>query len=219
MTRTWTWIASAALVIFPMAVHSEILQEYPQLKRFVGGEPKLELKFGGGISPFQIVKDRVGFSLSLFQLHFRWDRWFDWEVFNASFGMTLGGDKTSKLQNFSFRTAPKFRMNSMFSVGPLVGYELISFPDVKAVQSKNNLSTKLEPFSSRGFVYGALVSETFKLSENFTLRTNQVFYKQNYPTGEIQDGWRYVFTDAAVNNDRSKISAGYVFLLEFALLY
>src|SRR4051812_39779438 len=86
------------------------IQKFPTLKPFIDRESKTFLRIGFGISPFQLVKDRFGTSLSLFQLHLQYS-YLDWEILNTSFGFTIGGTSGSKLRSISLRTSPKFRFN------------------------------------------------------------------------------------------------------------
>lgn len=202
------------------APHQEasFLQDNPNLKKFVFEERKTNLHVGFGLSPFQIINTKPGVSLSLFQVHYI-NRWVDWELFNASLGLTFGGDKTSKLRNYVFRTTPKYPINSLFSIGPLVGYEFITFPQVKAKITNSRLETPNEPFSNRGYIWGAELTETFEFKSKFKLRASQIFYKQNYSTSKTPEGWAYTYSQASLNSDSSPIDPGYVFVIQLSLMY
>lgn len=194
-------------------------KEYPKLQNYTFDEPKSNVRIGFGISPFGIMRDQMSFSANLFQFHWV-TPWLDWEVFSVSFAMTLGGDDTSKSRDFVFRTVPKYRINDTFSMGPLLGYEFVSFPDLQSQIYNGTLATPQESFSSRGFVYGGVLSETFPLTQDLSFKMNQVVYRQTYSTTNAPDnGWVYKYANSALNQNQGPINPGTVFLLEFSILY
>src|SRR3989344_5176139 len=87
-------IASTAL--WSVNTRAEIISEYPHLKKYLYSEHDSSFRFGFGLTPIRIMKSKAGFALNIFQIHFQ-SGWLDWEVFNASFGTTISGEPTSKV--------------------------------------------------------------------------------------------------------------------------
>ncbi len=198
-----------------------LIESYPHLKQYLFKETDTEIRFGFGLSPLQVMKQKAAIGLSIFQVHVMTRNW-DWEVFNATFGSTVSGDALSKMYSFHFRSFPKWRISESFSIGLLMGYELVSFPDVKARlrNPTTNKATFEEPMSARGLIYGAGASQLMKVGKSDQLvRISEVLYKQNYDIKSSLYGWDYVFTDNALNTDATAIEPGYVFLLEVSFLY
>ena len=197
---------------------NSFLDEAPSLKKFVFTEPEPVFYLGFGVSPLAIMRSKVGFSANIFQLHWLGE-WMDWEIFSASFGMTLTESQTQRSRQFTFRTVPKLRVTSFLSVGPMLGVEFISFPDLPSQLYRNGFATPSEPFSSKGLVYGAAVSETFAVGEKYLFKANQVVYRQSYSTSQADNNWSYIYADPALNKDQSLLSPSTVFMLEFSVLY
>jgi hypothetical protein len=194
-------------------------EEFPNLKKFVFSENKSNIFFGIGISPLGIVKNKAGFGLSIFQIHYIKGN-LDWEMVNASFMSTASDVAETNFKSFTFRTAPKFKLFRILSAGPLLGIEFVNYPDISAKIGNGTFFTKPEPFSSRGLIYGAALSETFNIGK-YTIKANQLLYKQNYSTTEaFVDGWNYYYEGRAdLNLDPTPIAGGWVFMLEFSFLY
>lgn len=196
----------------------DFVERYPSLGKFRFKEPAPNIYFGFGLAPLEIVNSKTAISFSFFQVHW-FNRWVDWEVFNASFGMTFAGDSTSNIRKFAFRSVPKFRVNPMFSFGPVIGYEFISFPEVDVRLEKESQFTPIDSFSSRGLIYGGAVSENFKFRDRYVIKATQFAYKQTYSTSHSQEGWNYVFLDANQNQRSAPVSAGWVYGIEFSFLF
>lgn len=200
------------------------LEEFPHLKQHLFSEPDTHLRLGVGVSPVQIMKNQEGLSANLLEIHWTKD-WLDWELFTVSYGRTLSSEPTSQINAFTFRTIPKYRVSKVLSIGPLVGFQLISFPNVTAKLKKTMLdhstpsSPEFEPLSVRGVIFGAAASETFDFGTHYVLKVSQIVYKQDYdPTG-TKNGWTYYFSDDALNSSTDLISPGMVFLFEVSVLY
>ena len=231
MNVRWTCIFGFALLLAAggarasdlpasvLAPGTSITQTYPALLKYTSDEPISNVRIGVGLSPFGMIRDQFSFSANIFQFHWVTSV-LDWEVFSVSYASTLGGDQFTKSKNFTFRTVPKVKINQTFSVGPLLGYEFVSFPDLHSVIYNGTLATPQENFSSRGLTYGGVLSETFKLNQDLDLKLNQVAYRETYSTtSAYANGWVYRYTTAGLNQDQSPINPGWVFLLEFSILY
>ena len=141
-------------------------------------------------------------------------------MFSVTFAMSLDSTDTDKSRNFVFRTVPKYRFSKTFSAGPLLGYEFVTFPNLESQIYNGTLATPQEDFSSRGFVYGGVLSETFPFSKDVTFKLNQVVYQETYSTTNAPaNGWTYQFSNPVYNSSQSPIKPGTVFLLEFSVLY
>ncbi|MBC7385293.1 MAG: hypothetical protein H7301_03900 [Cryobacterium sp.] len=199
---------------------TDIIATYPHLDQYLFKESDTKVRFGFGVSPFHVVKSKAGFSLSLFQVHYTTPT-MDWEVFNADFGTTLSGDAFAKTNTFHFRTFPKWRITPKFSVGPLLGFEFLSFPEVKAQITRAGYATLEQPLSARGWVYGVGASQVFNMGEQTrAMRINEVVYKQNYNIHQPSaKGWEYLYSNSALNRDSSIIEPGMVFAIEISFLY
>lgn len=102
----------------------------------------------------------------------------------------------------------------------MIGFEYVRFPEVKARQYRGNYFTPEEPLSSRGLIYGACASQTFKTKGDSLIRLNQLVYKQTYDVARTSNpGWNYYYSDNALNQDPSPIAAGVVIALEISFLY
>jgi hypothetical protein len=211
----------AGLLIATAALADEragFLESFPELRPLVFEEPSSPMRLGIGGSPLGIMKHKVFMSASFFQAHWI-DRRLDAELVNLSFGMTQARSSYAASQHFTARTVPKIRVNEVFSVGPLLGYEWVSFPDEDARLMKNRWHTPWEPFSSRGMIYGALLAETFPWGKH-QIRVSQVYYQQTYPTTDAGDGWKshYASDELEADPEKEEIKADQVFGIEFAVL-
>jgi hypothetical protein len=218
--------ASESSVDLPDGVESKalpsdasILKENPNLEKYVFSEPRSAVEIGFGLSPFGMIRDQMSISANLFQFHWVTTH-LDWEVFSLSFAESLGGDDDSRSKQFTLRTVPKYRINQTFSIGPLLGYEFVSFPDLQSQLFNGTLTTPQEAFSSRGVVYGGVLSETFPLNEDLKFKVNQVVYKETYSTTNANEaGWTNQFSNPALNQNTGPINPGTVIMFEFSLLY
>lgn len=193
------------------------LDTYPHLAKHLFEEPDTGIHFGFGVTPVRLLKNKAGLAVSIFQLHWM-SSLIDWELFNASYGTTLAGDPFSKVNTFTFRTSPKFRVSNTISIGPVVGLEFVSFPEVRARLGRDGRFTPFEPFSAKGLIYGVMASQNFSLGRTI-LKLNQVVYRQTYDPAGTFKGWGYFFEDNALNDDTSPIGPGVSILLEVSLLF
>lgn len=193
----------------------------PHLKRYLFQEKETEIHFGFGITPLQIMKQSAAVGLSIFQVHLVKPQ-FDWEIFNVTFGTTISSDPYSKMVSFSFRTFPKWRISENLSAGVIVGYEVVSFPDVKfrLRNTTTSLATFEEPLSVTGLIYGLGASQAMRVGEKEQIiRITEIVYRQNYNVRSKQAGWEYVYLNGDLNNDPTPILPGYVFSIEISFLY
>ena len=193
------------------------LERFPHLSELVFDEPHAGYYIGFGLSPVSFVKDQVKVSLSLFEVH-NIQRRFEWEILKINVGSSFGRPAIAASTDFTARTSLKWRWTEMFSLGPLVGYEFVSFPQIDSRTTKNTYETPVEPFSSRGLIYGFALNQNFKWNEH-RFKLAQVIYKQTYPTDENGAGWRYVFEDPDISSEAEVLAPGTVFAFELSFLY
>ena len=159
------------------------------------------------------------FTGNFFELHWMKGN-FDIEILNASYSMTRGQSSEFQSTQFTFRTAPKYKIFGPMSIGPLFGYELINFPGVGArIYRAPYIEPNSEPFSSRGWIYGGVASETFQYGKGYLLKIDELFYQETYSDTSTVNGWDYRFDDQAVQLDRTKIGPGFVLMFQASLLY
>ncbi len=193
------------------------LSTYPHLAELVFDEPHSGFYIGFGLSPVSFVKDQAKISLSLLEVH-NIQKHYEWELIKFNVGSSFGRPKLAAANDFTVRTSLKWRWTELFSLGPLVGYEFLSFPQVDSRTTKNSYETPIEPFTTRGLIYGFALNQNFKWGEN-RLKIAQVVYKQTYSTTENGDGWRYVFEDPAISSETEILAPGTVFAFELSFLY
>ncbi len=202
----------------PSAQAVSIVESYPNLKELTFKEPKSNFYLGFGFTPIGSTHGRTLFGINFFQLHWIRDYW-DMELFSATYGMTNGQPAYLESRHFLFRTSPKIRFFKMLSVGPLLGYEYVSFPEINSHLFKVPWATPVEPFSSKGLIYGLMFSETLPVWNDYILKLNQVIMKQTYSTEKTTDNWDYLFDRREVRNDKSAIEADTVLMIEISLLF
>jgi hypothetical protein len=207
----------AALCVTPRAFGG-ILDSTPDLKQFLFKEPDSNFYFGFGVSPLSIMNSRFGFELDVFQLHYI-NSMVDIELFDAAFGIGLGNSDLSNSRTFTLRAAPKYRLGKFLSIGPMVGYEFVSFPSVESRIYKNNYFTPFEPFSGWGFIYGGAASETFSFGKDYIFKINEYVYQETYSTTSAGNGWAYNYQDSGIAASQAPIAPSTVFMIEFSLLY
>lgn len=205
-------------VLSARPARANIVQNYPNLKKYLFEEESSAFYLGFGISPLSVLNNRVYFTANIFQLQWL-NRTWDLELLSASFGFTVGREDYSNSRHFTFRSSPKWRINELISIGPLLGFEFVSFPSLQARFFKDGLFSPSEPFSSRGIIYGLSLSETFRFGDDYFLKLNQNIYQQTYSTTETSDGWTYLYDRADIQADRSPIKSSLVFMLEVSFLY
>ena len=196
-----------------------IVDEFPDLKKYTYKERDSAIYLGFGISPIAVLNNRVHFAADVFQVSWLSRSW-DIEIFNASFGYSTSQNSYASSTDITFRVAPKYRITSYLSAGPIAGLEFVSFPDVGSKIFKNDLSTpNFEPFSSRGFIYGVQASEVVPFGTDHFLRISELVYQETYSTTTTPDGWTYIFQNNALQNDQTPIQASTMFMIEFSFMY
>lgn len=201
-----------------LSAEPAFIETYPHLKDYIFEEPKSDFYIGFGAAPVGAIKNRMLFTANFFQVHWIRKPW-DIEILSASYGFTTAEPSYVKSRHFIFRTAPKFNVYKFFSVGPMLGYELVSFPEISARLYKNSFASPTEPFSTRGIIYGVMVSENFELKNNYIFKLNQVFYKQTYSTERTDEDWLFLYDRRELRLDTTPIQAETVFMLEASLLF
>lgn len=196
-----------------------IIDSAPGLKDRLFREPDTRIRLGFGVSPLRIMRNRAGLSLSIFQMHWNVSDRFDFELLNFYFASSVSGDGDYKFRSYTVRTFPKYVFGKNISAGLLLGYEFVVFPEINARIYKNNYFSPIEEFSSRGFILGVGLSQTFQVSDRFTLKVNELAYRQGYNTIGTSDGWQYYYENDALNSDTTPIDAGYVIAIEFSIVY
>lgn len=218
-SANFTW-AQTSETVLPVGLAEPVFMEsYPHLKNYIYKEPASGFYFGVGGSPVGVVADRMIFGVNFFQLHYLNDPW-DVEILNAGYGFTRTGDTDLASDHFTFRTSLKYKFTKLISLGFTLGYELVSFQNVDAKLFKAPFVTQdWEPFSSRGWIYGIIASQTLPYKGKYLFRINEVVYKESYSVTETKEGWGYLFKNPSVQADSSRIEAGYVAAIEFSILY
>jgi hypothetical protein len=212
-------LLAACLLAAATPARAGFIDEQPSLSKLLFSEADSNLRLGFGVSPLGIMKNKASYALSVFQVH-RTTEWIDWELFNASYGTTLSGSAESNLKLVTLRTAPKLRVFKGLSVGPVAGIEFVSFPDINSRLGNGVFFTPAVPFSTQGWIYGAAISEEFRMGANTPFKATQLVYRQVYSTTRSsREGWDYYYDTAALNADSSPIGPSWVFLIEFSMLY
>ena len=212
------WLASLTL---SMSARGDFLAEFPGLTQFVHREPRSQFYFGFGVSPVGIVDNRIIHSFSAFQCHYI-DGLLDFEMFNATIALSsVSKEGFSSSRQLAFRSSPKLLLFGFLSVGPLLGYEYVSFPDVTSRLVKGSFATPYEPFSGQGLVYGAVVSQSFDFGDAYKIKLTQSLYRQTYDTHQTGTGWTHQFErrELEMDPDRTLIKPSLVFQLEVAFLF
>lgn len=221
LTCAWGLAFSLLSIVFSSSANASILEEHPALRKHLFVEPASDLYLGFSVSPIGVLESKAVHMLGLVQFH--WIRGIaDVELMSVHVGTTsISKTDFAGSRHFLFRSSPKLRIFDFLSVGPLVGFEFISFPKIGVSLAKGGFSTPVEPFSAKGWILGALISETFAFQEKYLLKINQSVYWQHYSTVQTDDGWRYRFDKAEIEGDRDRtiIKPSYVAMLEICLLY
>jgi len=196
-----------------------IVETFPHLKDLTFKEPRSDFYLGFGITPVGVLKGRMLFGIDFFQIHWIRDFW-DIEILNASYGISNGQPSYLSSRHFTFRSSPKIRFFKMFSVGPILGYEFVSFPEINSRLIKAPWTTpNWEPFSSKGIIYGVGLSQTFNIWGDYILKFNESYIKQTYSTEKTEDEWDYLYEERAIRNDKSGIDADTVMSIGISLLF
>ena len=213
-------ILSGGIFVNPFFIQAEeFLKEHPGLSQFIDKETDSPFRVGIGISPVAVVRGAIVASLNIFQLHYQ-GRYLDYEIFSAFYSVAISDPNSLGYHAFTFRTVPKFPLLANVSIGPLLGYEYVSFGNVGSQITSNNLYSPVEPFSNRGWIFGLMITETFQLTPTFVLKANQLIYRETYSTTTNPDGWTYYFpNNQSLNSDASPIAKSTVFMLEFSVVF
>jgi len=210
---------SSVPVAGPPSNSAPFLETFPQLKDYLYEEPHSGFYLGHGGSPIGLIGSTYMFTVDIFGLHWIKDR-YDIEGINISYGLGRGSSSEFTSQRFTFRAAPKYRVLGPISIGPLIGYELVTFPDVDARIFRGGfIEPNSEPFSGRGWIYGIAASQTFPYNKKYLFKLDESIYKENYSTKTTSEGWSYIYDDPKVQLDNSQIAAGTVMMIEASFLY
>ncbi len=195
--------------------------EHPELKKHLFVEPTSNFYFGLGIAPLGVLKNRAILELNIFQLHYL-SHVFDIECVSASVGFGLINSASftgSRL--LMVRSSPKVRLLSFFSVGPVIGYELVSFGNVLAHATGTKFKTPTDSFSAAGLIYGITLSQVFPMGGGLLFKINESFLQETYQTDKNSSGWVYTFDNSEIQGDPSHalIKASYLALVEVSLLF
>lgn len=196
---------------------------FPELKKFVFEEPHSNYYMGFSIAPIGIMSGRMFYGAGLFQVNYQGKK-IDWEIFNATVGVSSAQNTLASSKQFIFRTAPKYRVSKNISLGALVGLQFLEFSNIQYKIEKNiNGVIKTpdipETFNASGLIYGAVASEYFSLSSGYKLRISQIYYVENYSVTDAGNGWVNNFTYDGGSFDTSIIKPSSVVMLELALLF
>jgi hypothetical protein len=133
----------------------------------------------------------------------------------------MSAQSSANSRHFVFRASPKIAVMDFLSIGLLGGYEFVSFPDVSSRLIQGGFATPPEPFSSGGFTYGVIVTQTFQLTEQYQLRIAESVYRQNYSTQKAASNWDYFFVDPSIQNDpdHTLVKPSFVFMIEASLIF
>jgi hypothetical protein len=211
---------AAESVVGPPLPDSPFLERFPNLKPLLLTDPETRLHIGFGATPLSFMPGKVAVGISALQVHYIDDS-LDWEIFNASVDLAVGGGQGSS-RHFVFRTAPKYRIFQAVSVGPLAGYEYVTYPNILAEISKGGFVSNPEPFSAQGLIFGGQVCESLPLKESRIFRVTETVYRQTYTIDKpTADSFGVRFVDPALELDPEKavVKAGTIFQIEFSLLF
>ncbi len=195
------------------------LDEFPHMKKHLFEEPDNHMRFGFGLIPVQFMKNKAGLGFNIIQMHWIHSL-LDWEILGISYSSTVSGEPVSQINLFTFKTAPKIRITENVSIGGVFGEEFVSFPLIKSRIYKDVLFTPEESFSTKGPLYGLVLSETFKAGDKHLIKVNQMAYRQMYKTDGTTNGWKYYYTsDDSLNKSQKPIAPGIVFLMDISFLF
>ncbi len=191
----------AFLCLFGAApiARAEFLKDFPQLNELTFREPASPIRLGAGIVPIGIMKDKTFIGFSPLQAHWH-SNWLDWEIASFWIGLSNARNTYADSRSFFARTVPKFRLLERVSIGVIAGYELITYPEIGSKIYKGRWFTPEEPFSSRGTVYGGMISLTFPMGKQM-LRVSPLYLVRTYPYKTLKNGWSYIYTHPDVQTD------------------
>ncbi len=215
---------------------AKVIKEYPELKKFLFTPPENSFFIGLGLSPLGLMGSKYFMALSPLQIHWKTGI-LDWEILSVSLGRTFTSTEFAKSWNFSFRTAPKLKLFTLFdnvdlSIGGLFGIEGVQYPDVEVFfRSPNALpgggayqTKRPVKLSSTGTIFGGILSQSVRLKNGNIFQINEVFYKQSFDLKKNDKKWDRVPTtaDLAAFNDPvifAELEADTVMMIEFSYLY
>ncbi len=207
---------------------AQLIQDFPELKKFLYQPPKAPIYIGVGVSPLGIMGSKLFTGINLFQAHYISSFW-DVEIFSATVGQARSNKNFANSNHFFARTSPKIIVMNIFqtgtvSVGPVAGLEFVSFPKIpvkKRQPDTNQITPDFEDLTSSGYFYGFMVSETFILAKDRRFKMNQTIFKQSYDVKKTERGWIFDYQDSsiALTDNQKEIQADTVFMLEFAYLF
>lgn len=208
---------SAAAVPATSVIEKPFLENYPNLKPYIYKEPGSGFYMGFGLIPIGVLKDKTLLAADFFQLHYINSNW-DYQILGASYGVTRAQSTAYQSNNFTFTSHVKFKWGSLFSFGPLIGYEYVTFPNLDAKLIKSPYQTPYEAYSSRGMIYGGIVSETFAYKE-YLIQVSEVVYKQTYSNVKTKENWTYYYDSPDVRADPGLVAPAMVSMVEFSILF
>jgi hypothetical protein len=208
---------------------AQIIQDFPELKKFLYQPPKAPVYIGIGVTPLGIMGSKLYFGLNLFQAHYLTSFW-DIELLSVSIGQATSNKDFANSRHFYARTSPKIVVMNIFqtgtiSIGPMAGVEFVSFSQIPVKKINPNNTSEITPqyedLTTSGFFYGLQVSETFTLAKDRRFKMNQVIFKQSYDVDKSEYGWTFDYQDPslALAANKKEFAASTVFLLEFSYLF
>jgi hypothetical protein len=220
LTLNYTSISIKALSKDFDYMESDFLKENPSLNKFIYKKPHSNIYLGLGITPLAITDNRFILAGSLFQLHYIKNNW-DFELFNISVGLNQAEESLYSSYHFIIRTAPKIKIYSNLSLGVILGWEFISFPNVNKKEYKNQYFTPIEPFSTNGGILGIILTQEFKYYGKYIIQINEFIYREFYSVYEAKYSWKYWFEDDKIEQDpdRKAIAPSFVGGIEISILF
>ncbi len=221
MSKRRSFLVILLALIFQTAspALADFLDDFPALKSFIKPESSTHFQLGFGIIPFVDSGSKAGMGVIPFSATVR-SSFLEWNFLTASavFGFLGQGSQNNRV-TVEFRTAVKIRITETFSIGPVIGGEFLTFPDISAKLYRNNLASNSEPFSVNGWVVGVIASQNLGLWPNLSLQINESYVLQKYDPVKLQWGWKPVFDASNLNQDPSSLAATPSFRIEICLLY
>ena len=207
---------------------AQLIQDFPELKKFLYQPPKAPIYIGVGVNPLGIMGSKLFVGINLFQAHYLTSFW-DVEIFSATIGQSRSNKNFASSRHFFARTSPKIIVMNIFqtgtvSIGPVAGMEFVSFPQIpvkKRQPDTNQITPDFEDLTTSGFFYGFMVSETFTLAKDRRFKMSQTIFKQSYDVKKTDQGWVFDYQDSSIGltENQKEIQADTVFMLEFAYLF
>lgn len=213
------WILLSFFLVSPLL--GTWIEERPHLKPLLHVEPKSNFQLGMGISPLTMSDGKLIHGISLFQIHWTYSI-ADIELLSTAIGISsTAKTEYAGSRHFWIRTSPKFRPFPFLSIGPVAGYEFVLFKDVEVRQTNGTFTTPLEPFSSSGFFYGGMATQTFSLSSGYQVRVSEIIVKETYSITDPGNGWAFDYArpELAADPDKTPIKPNLLFMIEVSFLF